>query len=93
MSYRVDKLKMRWIYTFKFNFILNVRINQFPQTIGLLNKVFYTSDPNLMILAYTGDKILREQPRDWHTHTHIRELTLSHTPARPVKGNNKCNLS
>ena len=82
MSYNVDKLNMRWIYTFKFNFILKVRINQFPQTIGLLNKVFYTSDPNLMILAYTGDKLLREQPRDWHTHTFVNSHFHTHPQDR-----------
>ena len=30
----------------------------------ILTKVFYTSDPNLVILAWTGDELLRGQARD-----------------------------
>ena len=35
----------------------------------ILTKVFYIADPNLVILAGTGDELLRGQVRDWGTHT------------------------
>ena len=37
-------------------------------TIGILTKVFYTSGPNLVILAWTGDKLWHGQASDWRTH-------------------------
>ena len=46
------------------------------KTIGILIKVFYISDPNLVILAWTADELLHGQADDWrtdtrtHTHTH-----------------------
>ena len=37
---------------------------------GILTKVFYTSDPNLVILAWTGDELFHRQAViDAHTHT------------------------
>ena len=38
-----------------------------PKTIGTLTKVFYTCDPNLVILARTGLELSRGQASDWHT--------------------------
>ena len=32
-----------------------------PETIGILTKVFGTSGPNLVVLAWTGDKLLHGQ--------------------------------
>ena len=37
------------------------------KTIGILTKVFYISDPNLVILAETGDELSHVQARDWRT--------------------------
>ena len=39
-----------------------------PKTIGILTKVFYTYGPNLVILAWTGDELLRGQASDYRTH-------------------------
>ena len=38
------------------------------KTIGILTKVFYTYDPNLVILAWTGDELSRGQASDYRTH-------------------------
>ena len=35
-----------------------------PKTIGYLTEVFYTSDPNLVILAQTGDELSLGQASD-----------------------------
>ena len=37
-----------------------------PKTIGILNKIFYTSAPNLVILAWMGDKLSRGQSCKCH---------------------------
>ena len=44
------------------------------KTIGILIKVFYISDPNLVILAWTVDELSHGQAHDWRTdtHTHTR---------------------
>ena len=47
------------------------------KTIGILIKVFYISDPNLVILAWTVDELSHGQAHDWRTHTH----TQTHTHA------------
>ena len=47
------------------------------KTIGILIKVFYISDPNLVILAWTVDELSHGQAHDWRTHTH----THTHTHA------------
>ena len=39
---------------------------------GILTKVFCTSGPNLMILAWMGEKLPWGQAHDWHTHGHTR---------------------
>ena len=39
------------------------------KTTGILTKVFYTYGPNLVILAWTGDELLRGQAGGWRTHT------------------------
>ena len=52
------------------------------KTIGILIKVFYISDPNLVILAWTADELLHGQADDWrtdtrtHTHTHTQATTI-----------------
>ena len=45
------------ILTFKLNFYLEGQGQSLPKTIENLTKVFCTSDPNLVILASTGDEI------------------------------------
>ena len=37
-------------------------------TIGILTMVFYTSGPNLVIPAWTGDELSRGQAHDYCTH-------------------------
>ena len=51
-----------------FNFDVKVDLEgqgqSVPKTIGYLTKVFYTSDPNLVILAQTGDELSLGQASD-----------------------------
>ena len=55
---------------------------QSPQkTIGILIKVFYISDPNLVILAWTVDELSHGQAHDWRTHRHTHIHTHTHTHA------------
>ena len=35
-----------------------------PKTIGILTKVFCTSGPNLVVLAWTGDELSRKQAQN-----------------------------
>ena len=42
-----------------------------PKIIGILTKVFCICGPNLVILAWTDDKLSCIQARDWRPHTHI----------------------
>ena len=39
-----------------------------PKTIGILTKVFCSSGPNLVIVAWTGDKLSRGQASGYRTH-------------------------
>ena len=51
------------------------------KTIGILIKVFYISDQNLVILAWTVDELSHGQAHDWrtHRHTHIHTHTQATT--------------
>ena len=51
------------------------------KTIGISIKVFYISDPNLVILAWTVDELSHGQAHDWrtHRHTHIHTHTQATT--------------
>ena len=51
------------------------------KTIGILIKVFYISDPNLVILAWTVGELSHGQAHDWrtHRHTHIHTHTQATT--------------
>ena len=51
------------------------------KTIGILTKVFYISDPNLVILAWTVDELSHGQAHDWRTHRHTHTHTHTHTHA------------
>ena len=46
------------------------------KTIGILIKVFYISDPNLVILAWTVDELSHGQAHDWRTHRHTQATTI-----------------
>ena len=53
VSYGADKLKMGWIFTLTFD--LEGQIQPSPKkATGILITVFYTSGPNLVILAWMG---------------------------------------
>ena len=43
--------------------------------IGILTKVFYTDGPNLVIKAWTGDELLREQTL-WRTDGQTQATTI-----------------
>ena len=52
------------------NRILKMRLNltcqaqSIPKTVGILTKVFCTSGPNFVVLAWTGDELLRGQAQN-----------------------------
>ena len=54
---------------------LTCQAQSLPKTIGILTKVFYIYGPNLVILAKTGDELLRGQARDWRTDGHTHRQT------------------
>ena len=41
----------------KISLIWHVKLNQPPKTVGILTKVFCTSGPNFVVLAWTGDEL------------------------------------
>ena len=45
-------------------FDLEGQCQQSHKTIGILTQVFYTSDPNFVILSWKGDEILQGQAPD-----------------------------
>ena len=47
--------------TWKLNLTLKVKVNQPQKTIDILTKFFYTYGPNLVILAWTGNKLSHGQ--------------------------------
>ena len=49
-------LKISWIW--------HVKLNQTPKTVGILTKVFCTSGPNFVVLAWTGDELLHGQAQN-----------------------------
>ena len=44
------------------------------KTIGILTKAFYSCDPNLVILTWIGDELLRRQARAYLPHGHTHRL-------------------
>ena len=44
---------------------LTYRAQSTPKIIGILTKVFCTSGPNLVILAWTGDELSLGQAQNW----------------------------
>ena len=61
------------------------------KTIGILIKVFYISDPNLVILAWTVDELSHGQAHDWrtHRHTHIHTHAGNDNTRRPKLASGK----
>ena len=55
-------------FDFEVKFDLEVQSQSPPKTIGILTKVFYTYDPNLVIPAWTGDELSRGQASAYRTH-------------------------
>ena len=55
---------------FEVKFDLEGQGQSLPKTIGILTRVFYTYGPNLMIVAWTGNKLSRGQAHDWRTDGH-----------------------
>ena len=53
-----------------------------PKTIGILTKVFYTYEPNLVILAWTGDELSRGQASAYRTHRRTDGRTDTQTDRR-----------
>ena len=67
------------IFDFSVKFDLEVQ-GQLPhKTIGILSKVFCCSGPNLVILAWTGDKLSRGQASDYRTHRRTHRQTQATT--------------
>ena len=66
LIYHDDKLKMGWIFIllFQLNLILKVKDNS-PIKQQDLTNVFYTFEPNLVVLAWTCDELLCSQTHGW----------------------------
>ena len=63
--------------TFKLNLPWSSR-SITPKITGILTKVFWTSDTNLVILAWTADELSCGQARDWYTHAHTHTHGRTH---------------
>ena len=57
------------IFYFSVKFDLEVQGQLPPKTIGILTKVLCSCGPNLVILAWTRDKLSRGQASGYHTDT------------------------
>ena len=53
----------------KVSFDLAKQSQSIHRTTGIVTKVVGISGPNLVILAWTGDKLSRDEARDRRTHT------------------------
>ena len=71
-------------FDFKVQFNLEGQGQWTPKTIGILIKVFCTSGPNLVIVAWAGDKLSSGQTDDWRTHTHTYTHTHRQTQATTI---------
>ena len=69
-------------FVFEVKFDLEDQGQSPPKTIGILTKVFYTYGPNLMILAWTGDELLRGQASAYRTHRRTDGRTDTQTDRR-----------
>ena len=66
-------------FDFEVKFDLKGQGQSPPYTIRILNKVFYTYGPNLVILAWTGDEFSRGQASDYRTHGRTHRQTQATT--------------
>ena len=91
MSYRTDKLNKGVNFDFEVKFDLEGQGQSLLKTLGILTKVFYIYDPNLVILAERGDKLSRGQARDWRTdgHTHRQTDAGNDNTRRPKLASGK----
>ena len=62
-------------FYYKVKFDLKGQGQSPPKTRGILTKVFSTSGPNLVVLAWTGDELLRGQTW-WRTDGHVQAVTI-----------------
>ena len=74
LAWRGDELSCRQAqngvtFDFEVKFDLEGQGQSLPKTIGILTKVFYIYDPNLVILALTGHELSRRQAKGWRTRT------------------------
>ena len=67
------------IFYFEVKFDLEVQGQLTPKTIGILIKAFCSSGPNLVILAWTGDKLSSGQASDYRTHRRTHRQTQATT--------------
>ena len=67
------------IFYFEVKFDLEVQGQLTFKTIGILTKVFCSSGPNLVILAWTGDKLSRGQASDYRTQRRTHRQTQATT--------------
>ena len=67
------------IFHFEVKFDLEVQGQLPPKTIGILTKVFCSSGPNLVILAWTCDKLSRGEASDYRTHRRTHRQTQATT--------------
>ena len=67
------------IFYFEVTFDFEVQGQLTPKTIGILTKVFCYCGPNLVILAWTGDKLSRGQASDYCTHRRTHRQTQATT--------------
>ena len=66
-------------FYFGFQFDLEGQGQMSHNTIGILTKLFCTSGPNLVILAWTGDELSCRQARDYRTHRRTHRQTQATT--------------
>ena len=78
-------------FDFGFQFDLEGWGQSPPKTIGILTKVVHTYGPNLVILAWRGEELLRGQAHDWYTHrwTHRQTDAGNYNSRRPKLASGK----
>ena len=80
-------------FTFKLNLTWKLRVNLPPKTTGIFTKVFGSSGPNLVTLAWTGEKLSRWQASDYRTHRRTQTVAGNDNTRRPklALGKNRMN--
>ena len=70
---------------FENEFYLTCQAQSTPKTIGILTKVFCTSGPNFVVLAWTGNELLHGQAQNGEILTFKLNLTLKVKVNHPLK--------